>query len=99
MMRTILRGFALAAAVALAAPASADTLRIPMGPVSAEPQPVRLAAGDAVGKTIFWQHYRPTDEDALPGRVSIFADEQRLSLEDWLREWGAVQIQQIGRPY
>ena len=97
--RRILRSLAFTVFALFAGGASADVLQIPMGPVSAEPKPVRLAAGDRVGRMIFARYYRPTLEDALPERMSIFQENKILPLEDWLREWGAVQIQQIGRPY
>jgi hypothetical protein len=48
---------------------------------------------------VFARQYRPTLEDAIPERMSIFQDKRIMPLEDWLREWGAVQIHQIGRPY
>ena len=102
MTRRILRSLALGAAAALllgAGDALASSLEIPMGPVSAAPKPFRLAAADHVGRVVFARHYRPSLEDAIPGRVSIFREQQILPLEDWLREWGAVQIQEIGRPY
>jgi hypothetical protein len=102
MKRIILRGLALGAAIVFAlgaATADADTLVIPMGRVDAGPKPVRLAAGDRVGRMIFAQHYRPAFEDAIPGRIAIFEADRLLPMEDWLRDWGAVQIQQIGRPY
>jgi hypothetical protein len=97
--RRILRALAFTAFALAAGDASADALQIPMGPVSAAPTPVRLAAADRVGRMVFARQYRPTLEDAIPERMSIFQDKKIMPLEDWLREWGAVQIQQIGRPY
>ena len=102
MSRRNLRGLALGACAALllgASDAAAKTFEIPMRDVSARPRPVRLAAGDPVGRMVFARYYRPTFDDAISGRMSIFREEQNLPLEDWLRAWGAVQIQQIGRPY
>lgn len=102
MHRIILAGIGLAAAIFLTgglSTASADTLVIPMGPVSAAKKTVRLHAGDRVGRMVFASYYRPTLEDAIPGRIAIFEEDRLLPMEDWLREWGAVQIQQIGRPY
>jgi hypothetical protein len=97
--RHLLSALAFAAFALLASGAGADVLQIPMGPVSAEAKPVRLAAADRVGRMIFARYYRPTLEDAVPERMSIFQEKKILPLEDWLREWGAIQIQQIGRPY
>jgi len=100
--RTILRRLVLGAGAALllgAGDASAGNFEIPMGPVSAAgAAPVRMAAADRVGKMVFARQYRPTLEDAIPERTSIFRERQIMPIEDWLREWGAVQIQQIGRP-
>ena len=102
--RGILRGLVgCAGAIGLlaAGDALAGNLEIPLSAVSARPAafaPVRLAAADRVGRMVFARQYRATLDDALPGRMSIFAGEQRMPLEDWLREWGTVQIQEIGRP-
>jgi hypothetical protein len=97
--RHLLSALAFTAFALLAGSVRADVLQIPMGPVSAEPKPVRLAAGDRVGRMIFARYYRPSLEDAVPERMSLFQEKKILPLEDWLREWGAVQIHQIGRPY
>lgn len=103
MSHVVLRSLVLAAAVALligAGPARAAEFHIPMGPVdAAAPQPVRLGAADRVGGMVFARYYRPSLEDAVPERVSVLRKKHDLPLEDWLREWGAVQIQQIGRPF
>ena len=102
MSQRNLRGLALGACAALllgASDTAAKTFEIPMGDVSARPRPVRLAAGDPVGRMIFARYYRPTLEDAVSERMSIFREEQILPLEDWLRAWGTVQIQQIGHLY
>ena len=102
MSRRTLRNLVLgacAAALLGAGDAAAETLEISMGPVSAGPKQIRLAAADRVGRMVFAHHYRPTLEDAIPERTSLFRGNGVLPLEDWLREWGAVQIRQIGRPY
>jgi hypothetical protein len=102
MTGSILRSL-LAAAVTVATlgplaarPAGAAVLQIPRG---TEARPVRLAAADRVGRMVFARHYRPSLEDAIPERISLFREDDLLSPEDWLRQWGQVQIQQIGRPY
>ncbi len=97
MIRRILIALGLAFVAAGAGDAHANAiLKIYDGRT---PQPVRLAAADQVGRMVFAAEYRPTLEDAIPQRVRLRGKGDVLKMEDWLRDWGSIQIHQVGRPY